>query len=102
MTRARTPEEPDATRRMPPMPEEEAFSSSAHQRPPQPSWEDALCLRKTLLDLIRRTLQRNRIRCHLLPLLTSRLRVRSRRSTRISTSRSGSLDADLEGAWAWS
>lgn len=41
MTSARTPEEPDATRRMPPMPEEEAFSSSAHHRPPQPSWEDA-------------------------------------------------------------
>lgn len=38
MTSARTPEEPDATRRMPPVSEEETFSSSAH-RPP-PSWDD--------------------------------------------------------------
>jgi hypothetical protein len=34
MTSARTPEEPDATRRIPPTPADETFSSAAHPAPP--------------------------------------------------------------------
>ncbi len=41
MTSARTPDDPDATRRLPPLPEEDTFSSSAHQRPPTQPWHDA-------------------------------------------------------------